>query len=434
MMIAPSVRNAFCGPTPKPPPAASSARPEVKRAGLELLYHVQLSDFLGSATMSPCSRKLAAASADSVIVVDAKDGTVAMSSDELGDDPPNVVAWSPDSAWIVSCGDDGYARLVAIDSGAVVLEHAIAEEPEPGKRRLCVASDHAVFADDATFVAAAGRLIHACAVPSGTLRHALSTDAPVCALCRSPPNLTAHWAYAAGYKGGVLLVSSRGEHVSRLTARGHMRSLAVSGQWLASGGFDGTLELWDVAKRAEAVERPKEAEKTLKAYCGSDGAALAWSVDGGTLAVTGTRPACFDFTGVEPPHPHRSAAFAAAAYRARPGEPDPVPRVCMSESAPPQRLAWAPHRETAATTALATTGTDGIVHVFRPYSLPLRKGGVGNPSQPQRMKPQFYTYLKADAAHPSGEARSPCALVWLAESVLAACYDAGDLVAWRLVV
>ena len=59
-------------------------------------------------------------------------------------------------------------------------------------------------------------------------------------------------------------------------------------------------------------------------------------------------------------------------------------------------------------------------------------GGVGDPAKPQQMKPQFYTYMKADAVHPVGEAREPCALVWLAEDIVAVCYDVGDIVAWRI--
>ena len=410
---------------------AASVRPRPRAGGFELLFHVQLGDYLGGAALSPCGRMLAAAGADCVTIVSAKDGTVGISSDELGDDPPNAVDWSTDSAYLVVCSDDGYARVVAVSTGKLVFEHLIADEPEPGKRPRCVASDHATFTNDATCVAAAGRLVHACAVPGGGLSHAVTADAPVCSLCRSPPNLAAHWAYAAGYKGGVLLVSSGGELVSNLSSRGHLRSLTASSRWLAAGGFDGTLELWDMAKRSEsAEERREEADKTLKAFCGSDGAALAFSADGGSLALTGKRAAVFDFSGAEPHHPYRSAAFAAAAYRKGRGEPDPVPRVCMGEEA--KYLAFAPPCDSNAATTLATAGADGMVQLWRPYNPPLRKGGVGNPAQPERMKPQFYTHLKADVVHPSNDARSPCALIWLSDDTLAVCFGAGDLVAWEL--
>ena len=72
-------------------------------------------------------------------------------------------------------------------------------------------------------------------------------------------------------------------------------------------------------------------------------------------------------------------------------------------------MAWAPlgaslgedERGTAAT--LATLSSDGAVRVWRPRGLPLRRGGKGDPSQPQLMKPQLYTFLQHDAVHPSGD-------------------------------
>ena len=42
---------------------------------------------------------------------------------------------------------------------------------------------------------------------------------------------------------------------------------------------------------------------------------------------------------------------------------------------------------------------------------PAEEGRERDPAQPERMKPQFYTFLKRDAAHPSGDAvgvRGPC--------------------------
>eukprot|EP00966_Prymnesium_polylepis_P310907 7183265-Prymnesium_polylepis.1 len=102
----------------------------------------------------------------------------------------------------------------------------------------------------------------------------------------------------------------------------------------------------------------------------------------------------------------------------------------MGDSA--QMVAWAPGRDQGAATRLATAAKDGQVQIWQPRGLPLRKGGVGDPAQPQKMKPQFYTYLKADAAHPSGESTKPCALAWLGEGIVAACYDVGDVVAWRV--
>eukprot|EP00966_Prymnesium_polylepis_P302574 6990112-Prymnesium_polylepis.1 len=275
IMINPAVRKAFAS---RPQPQASCARPPTEpkavKGGLDVLYHVQLGDHLENAAVSSCGRMLAAATAGaSVLFVDAKDGTVSGRCDTLGEDSPNAIAWSADSSWIVCCSDDGCARVISVDSGALVLEHLIAEEPEPGKRKRCVPSEQAIVLDGASFVAAAGHLIHTCGVPDGRLRSSLSADAPVRGLCRSPPSLMGHWAYAAAYKGGVLLVSPSGDGISKLSSRGHLRSLAMSDQWLAAAAFDGSIELWDVAKRAATTsQRRREADKTTKAFCGSDGA------------------------------------------------------------------------------------------------------------------------------------------------------------------
>ena len=85
-----------------------------------------------------------------------------------------------------------------------------------------------------------------------------------------------------------------------------------------------------------------------------------------------------------------------------------MPRVCMAE-APVQAVAWAPlgageeDRGVHAAATLATLGSDGGVRVWRPRGLPLRRGGKGDPSKPHLMKPQLYTFLQHDAAHPSGD-------------------------------
>ena len=67
-----------------------------------------------------------------------------------------------------------------------------------------------------------------------------------------------------------------------------------------------------------------------------------------------------------------------------------------------------------------------------PHSPPLRKGGNGNPAEPHKMKPQFYTFVTHDAAHPSEEAKKPAALVWLRADAVAVGYFCGDVVAWRV--
>ena len=275
---------------------ASSTRPTAAKGGLDLLYHVQLGDTLESATASSCKRILAAAADGCVVLVDTTDGSMIRRSDTMGEDPPNVIAWSSDSAWLVCCSDDGIARVISADKGTVVLEHVVAKDPDHGKRQRCVPSDHAIFIDATSFAAAAGSLIHVCEVPGGKLSHTLSTDAPVHALCRSPPSLAVHWAYAAAFKGGVVLVSLSGDRISHLSSCGHLHSLAVTDQWLAACTLEGTIELWDVAKRATTM-RPSEAEKTVRPFCGSDGVALDWSADGGGLAMSGKRVAVIDFTG-----------------------------------------------------------------------------------------------------------------------------------------
>ena len=97
-------------------------------------------------------------------------------------------------------------------------------------------------------------------------------------------------------------------------------------------------------------------------------------------------------------------------------------------------VAWAPHRERGAATTLATLGKDGVVRLWQPRGLPLRKGGKGDPSQPQRMKPQFYTFARHDAAHPSGEAVKVCSLMWLPGDTVAVGDVTGEVVAWRTAV
>ena len=431
----PAVRAAFSRPQSQPPSSPSagvSEGPTASRGGLELLYHAQLGGPLSGATASPCCKFIAVSTDEgSVVLLDGTKGDEIRRTEPLADDAPNAIAWSIGSTFLVCCGDDAYARVVAVDSGAVVFEHLISEEPAPGKRRRCVPSEHVIVVDETCFVAAAGAVIHACGLLDGQLRHAISTEAPVRALCRSPTTLRGYWAYAAAYKGGVLLVSQSGESHCKLYSRSHLQSLAVSDQCLAAAGVDGTVELWDDTTRATGPQG-REAKKTVQTFCGSDGAALAWSADGGGLAISGKRAAVVDCTGSNPHHPYRSAAFGGAAYLARPGEPDPVPRVCMGDGS--RLVAWTPSGAQSAETALATAGKDGVVTIWRPWGVPLRKGGVGNPAQAHRMKPQFYTYAKADAAPPMGEERKPCALMWLTDKAVAVCYQEGDIVAWRLIV
>ena len=419
-MIPNAVRDAF-----KPQAAPKQkASPTAYKGGLDEVWSVQLGEPLCELAKATSGLVLAAATADGVIaLVDGAEGALKLRCGALGDEPPNAIAFSSDSTWLVACYDDAHARVVS-DSGAVVLAHLVAPDPEPGKRQRCVAAEHVVTLGGASFAAAAGRLVHTCRVPDGKLEHSLLVDANVRALCAAPPNLMAHWEYAVAYQGTVLLVSPGGEGTLRFSSRQPLRSLAVSDKWLAGGAFDGTVELWDVATRATSTSQHRpEADRSLQAYCGSDGASLQWRADGGGIAVSGARAAMFDFTGANPKHPYRSGAGAV-------GQPDPLPRVCMDE-ARQQLVAWAPPHEEPAASRLGTVSKDGVVRVWQPYGLPLRKGGKGDPAQPQRMKPQFYTFLKNDAAHPTGDAVEPRSLVWLGEGVVAVGFENGDLVAWR---
>ena len=46
---------------------------------------------------------------------------------------------------------------------------------------------------------------------------------------------------------------------------------------------------------------------------------------------------------------------------------------------------------------------------------------------------RFYTFPRQDAAHPTGAAIEPAALLWLREDALAVGYSTGEIVAWRVV-
>ena len=188
--------------------------------------------------------------------------------------------------------------------------------------------------------------------------------------------------------------------------------------------------------------------------------------------MSGKRAAVFDLTGASPHHPYR----AKTTQPARVGRPDMVPRVCMSDGA--MAVAWSPRTEERRAEGAApryallhsrpvssilpaplllldwraplpsevdgsrlsplrsematVNGTDGVVKLWNPHGLPMRKGGNGDPANPQRMKPQFYIWPTHDATHPSGEAARPCALMWLRDDTIAVGYYNGDVVAWRI--
>ena len=415
-------------------PSPSEAQPSVRKGGLEPIFKVKVGEHLACVAVAPDRLSLAAATGTGAVVfIDAADGATRARFEGAGaEEAPNALAFGSDSRWVVAAYDDGYARVAAADSGTLLVEHAVAEAPTEGKRARRCAADHVVtlasaFASSSrlAFVAAAGRLVHAVAVPGGALEHALVAEKPVRGLCVPPPGGAQAWAYAASHQGGVLLVSRRGEVVRRLSSDEPLRAVAAFGRWLAAAAFDGSVELWDVAASSGKAAGPGGSDHLLRTSCGSDGEALAWAADGSGLAVSGKRAAIYDFTGLNPAHPYRRGDGA-------PGAPDPVPIVCMDDGHH-ERVAWAPHaRGRGAATTLATLGRDGALRLWQPRGRPLRKGGNGNPAQPERMKPQFYTFVKLDAAHPTGAAVRARGLDWLSETAVVAGFANGDVVAWRL--
>jgi len=423
---------------PAPPP-----KPSATLGGLEILFRTRLDECLVDVVHSPERGVLAAATADGAIaIVDATDGQVKVVAELDEEEPPNAMAFTPE--FLLHCGEDGCVRLVAVDNGTVVHSHSMTEAAEEGKRPRCRAVDGVVPLDGA-FVAAAGCLVHACrvhaAAPFCELEHVLRAEAHVDAICAAPAREATRWSYAFALKGGVRLVSRQGQPVCELRTGSMIRSLGVFEHWLAAATYDGAVLLWDLeasffpgAQAAPTV--------TLRSFCGSDGKELCWNTEGGgAIAVSGSRAAVFDFTGQNVPHPYRNK-YGVAPWTPRRGHPDPVPRVCM-HSAPGgvQSVAWEPRRQGAGqaegsaegmSPRLATLDKQGAVRVWQPLSLPLRKGGNGNPSQPQLMKPQFYTFPRQDAAHPTGESVDACALLWLREGVVAVGYSTGELIAWRV--
>ena len=228
-MILNAVQRAFNRDN-APPPSAEPKKVAVRKGGLEVVYHVKVGESCCIATAlssveAPDRRLAAATDEGDVVFLDAADGTVRARCD-AADEPPNALAFTRSGRCLVSVSDDGIARVMD-ESGALVFAHAVVEAPAEGKRARCVAADHLLALASGGFVAAAGRLVHACGVPGAgpqlgcpedapcwQLEHALVADAPIRALCGAPlemPASCAYWAYAAAHKGGIMLVSQRGE-------------------------------------------------------------------------------------------------------------------------------------------------------------------------------------------------------------------------------
>lgn len=443
--IAPAVKRAF-DLTKNNAAAHHAAAPSKPsgpaKGGLDMLFRTSFDIGLFNVvaqTDEAGSPLLAAATADGVLsFVDASDGRIVARCDsEDVEDPPNVMSFAG-AQFLVACGDDAQCRTISV-TGELVHAHSVTEPVADGKRPRVSSIDHMAVLGGVTYVAAAGRLVHC--VSDGKLEHAHHAASPVRALCASPtreqhPSTASQWAYAIACAESVTLVSSAGEAVAQLSSKYTVRSLSAFGPWLAAAGMEGAIELWDVD--GTAVDTP--AYHTLRSNCGSDGYSLGWRADGGALAVGGRKAAVFDFTGENKPHPYRAKA-GWAGWAARAGQPDLVPRICMAnmgEGLGAPFVAWSPARPAsnpagAPSAEMATVDDMGGVQLWQPHGLPCRKGGVGDPAQPQRMKPQFYTFINHDAVHPSGEACKPCALVWLrGQAAVAVGYFSGEIVAWRV--
>ena len=239
-MIAPAVKRAFASSGQSSQTAsATTAAPSVAKGGLESIFHTKFDTGLYSAVKADAIPLVAAALADGCVVfVDATDGRVVARCDELLDsDPPNVMVFAS-SQWLVHCSDDANVRCLST-MGELVHTHAVAEPAQDGKRPRSVAVDHATVLDGgAAYVAAAGRLIHACRVPEGDLEHAVQLASPVRALCAAPQSgPSQQWSYAVAMAEGVRLISRAGESVRELTSKRIVRSLSAYGPWLAAGTF-----------------------------------------------------------------------------------------------------------------------------------------------------------------------------------------------------
>ncbi|CAH0372153.1 unnamed protein product [Pelagomonas calceolata] len=395
------MRRTLVGPssTARPAPAAAP-RPVVQKGGLAVSWRA---DVGGVACVAQSSACLAVATDDGAVVFVDTAGEITARSPQIADEGPNAMAFSHDGAWVVAAFDDGRARVVRTD-GTLAVVHAVAPEAVAGKRARQVAATSCTTLDD-DFVASAGKLVHCCSL-TGDLIHAVTFEAPVRALCDASAGLFRGYAVAHGCV--CVLVQRDGEVNWRYASQRPLRSLLARGDFVAAGTFDGAVQVWG----------GEDLAASLQSFCQSDGEALAWSADGAFLAVTGARAACFDFSGDRPPHPYR---------RDRGDGPDYIPRVLGFQDGSRERcVAWAPGGA-----ILATADSTGVVRLWNLRGR-LKKGGQGHPQRPEDMKPQFFLFPQLDAAHPSGASERPAFLGWLGPDVVAAVYECGDVVAFRV--
>ena len=456
------MRRTLVGPSSAARPAPAAApRPLVQKGGLAVSWRANVGSVACVAQSSAC---LAVATDDGAVVFVDNAGDITARSPQIADEGPNAMDFSPRPSMLVACYDDGYARVLQSTTRitsvgrngapvrgeaplrslgtsadfAMVVEHQVAPPPVAGKRARTIPATHcAAIADpnvhsssDVCAIAcSAGKLVHCVDVPSGELRHAHTFDAPVRALCRDPllEEGTQVTGYYVAYGTTIARVTctndgpaeGEGQITKRYTSTRPLRSLAPREDgWLTAGTFDGAIEVWGKQDTYEPFEL------SLQSFCRSDGEALAWSSDGGFLATTGARAACFDFTGQRPHHPYRRPQYddeEDVQY-----EPDAIPRVCGFAETRERCVAWAPGGA-----ILATVDAVGVVRLWNLRGR-LKKGGQGHPQQPQLMKPQFFLFPQLDAAHPSGDAAKPAFVGWLSADTVAVAYECGDIVAFRV--
>ncbi len=136
-------------------------------SGFELLYRTRVSDTIVCAAKAG-DTLLAAADVDGWIhLVDTVEGRLAGKC-SAGDEAPNALVYV--GSKIVSCGDDGIARVFEPSTGAELLAHEIADVEAAAtssgtKRPRIQAADHLIgLASGESFVVAAGRTVNSVAL------------------------------------------------------------------------------------------------------------------------------------------------------------------------------------------------------------------------------------------------------------------------------